>query len=121
MALVMIIWVITTMLLRLYVIRKIEKRLGQKLIFISPVSRVNPLFGSVVEVTLYITVKYFQARFYRKPLPHFKYYNFNNFALKHSSYNINDASSSEIFFSFCWILCDLWFMVGGLLLYILHK
>ena len=108
--------IITIAFLRIYIIRKIEKRLGRKLIFTSPVTLVNPLFGCALEVALYITVKYLQAEFYKKSLPHFKYYNFNNFALNHVDYSIQEASGSEIFFSIFLMFCFFVFAIFSLML-----
>ena len=117
----MILCLMATVFLRIYTIRKIEARLRKKMLFTTPVSVVNPLFGSVVEVALYITVKYFQDKFYKKSLPHFKYYNFNNFALKQAGYDIKEAPGSEIFLCVSCILGSFWVVIGSLFLCILKK
>ena len=120
--LAMILCLISMLFLRTYIIGKIERRLRTKLQFTIPISRFNPLFGGAIEVALFVTVKYLQAKFYKKPLPPFKYYNFDSFALNHVGYNIAEASATEIFFSLSFVLGGGWFLVGGLFgLLFLHK
>lgn len=109
--------IVSSIIMRLYLIRKIERRLGKKLKFISAISQYDFIFGPAAEIIAYIIMKYLANKFFNKNISSVKWLHFEQYALENAGYKIEEAPKSEIFLPFLFAISGTWFFLGGALLY----